>query len=149
MVCSLLTIRPETVPDVDDGKYRDSPRPNRNNIKAPPPEPITEPPEEPEAERKFRFQHELNPDASALQKNVTANRTTKEHTIVWTCDDRINPEAVEAKALEDVGRGRETGMGEIVRNMKAGDVITVWAKARYGGWVNYVDEVKIDVYWAI
>jgi hypothetical protein len=151
IVCSLRTILPKTVPnEADDGKYHDGRQPAHDNPREPgPPQPPPNLPVERDAEKKFRFHHELNPSASALQKNVAANRTMKEHTIAWTCEDNINPEAVEAKALEDVGRGRETGTGEIVRNMKAGDVITVWAKARYGGWVNYVDEVKIDVYWAV
>lgn len=155
IVCSLLTVLPPTVPDdLGDGKYQDRPRPvprrfGRPGHPIPPPE---EPPADQDEEdkgEKFRFQHELNPTATALQKNVTANGATKEHTIVWTCDDNINPESIDAKALEGVGRGRETGTGEIVRNMKPGDVITVWAKARYGGWVNHVEEVKIDMYWAV
>ncbi|KAM7220628.1 hypothetical protein V8F06_004032 [Rhypophila decipiens] len=58
-------------------------------------------------------------------------------------------ETAEVQALADVGRGIATGDGEFVRKLKVGDIVTVWAKARFPGWVNYVDRVKVDVYWAI
>jgi hypothetical protein len=100
-------------------------------------------------EPKYVFDHPLNPTGTVLQKNLNATRPAKEHIITWSCDDNIRPDSKEAQELEKAGRGRETGTGEIVRDMKVGDVVTVWAKARYGGWVNYVEEVKIDVYWAV
>lgn len=100
-------------------------------------------------EPKFTFYHDLNPSGRALQKNVTADRTTKEHVVVWSRDDNIDPDSIEAQELEKVGRGRETGTGDIIRTLKIGDVLTVWAKARYGQWVNHVEEVRIDVYWAV
>jgi hypothetical protein len=56
---------------------------------------------------------------------------------------------VDGTALEEQGRGRDTGTGEFVRNLKLGDVVTVWAKARFPQWVNVVEQVKIDVYWAV
>lgn len=107
---------------------------------------ITHSRDDPENSHAFVF--ELNPDEKALQRNRTATRETKEHIITWSCDDGINPESAEANELNQQGRGSATGTGEIVRNMKVGDAITVWAKARYGGWANHVEEVKIDVYWA-
>ncbi|KAM7201943.1 hypothetical protein V8F20_004651 [Naviculisporaceae sp. PSN 640] len=58
-------------------------------------------------------------------------------------------ESPAVKALAEIGRGKATGDGEFVRNLKLGDIVTVWAKARFAGWVNYVDRVKVDVYWAI
>jgi len=51
--------------------------------------------------------------------------------------------------LEEQGRGRGTGNGEFVRDLRLGDVVTVWGMARFGAWVNNVEAVKIDVYWAV
>ncbi len=96
------------------------------------------------------FRHDLNPGMDCLQRNRTATRDTTEHVITWSCtDDIMNPDSVDAIELDKQGRGRETGNGEYVRNLKIGDVVTVWAKARYGGWVNTIEEVKIDVYWVV
>jgi hypothetical protein len=95
------------------------------------------------------FRHRLNPGLDCLQRNRTATKTTTEHIITWCCTDNTDPDSVDGKMLDEQGRGRETANGEYVRNLKVGDVVTVWAKARYGGWVNTVEEVKIDVYWAV
>jgi hypothetical protein len=95
------------------------------------------------------FRHPLNPGLDCLQRNLTATRDTTEHVITWSCTDNTDPDSVDGKKLDEQGRGRETANGEYVRNLKVGDVVTVWAKARYGGWVNTVEEVKIDVYWAV
>ena len=56
-------------------------------------------------------------------------------------------EAVERLALE--GRGRRTGDGAFVRSLQLGDVVTVWAKARFPHWVNHVARVTVDVYFAV
>ncbi|KAF6792649.1 hypothetical protein CMUS01_16143, partial [Colletotrichum musicola] len=55
----------------------------------------------------------------------------------------------EADRLVDFGRGRGTGTGRFVRSLKLGDVVTVWGKARFGGWTNNVEFVKVEIYWAI
>lgn len=105
----------------------------------------TEPPEV-----KANFRHNLDPSLDCLQKNKTAVKTVIEHVITWSCtDDVMDPDSVDAKKLDELGRGRETANGEYVRGLKVGDVVTVWGKARYGGWVNYVEEVKIEVFWAV
>jgi hypothetical protein len=61
----------------------------------------------------------------------------------------VHPDSPEADALEEQGRGRASLNGEFVRNLRVGDLITVWAKARFGGWANIVTDVKVDVYWAV
>lgn len=111
--------------------------------------PPTRPLDDRDPNTSYEFRFDLDPGATCLQRNVVAKRETKEHKITWSCGDNINPESAEANALSQQGRGPATGTGEFVRNLKLGDVVTVWAKARYGGWVNHVDEVKIDVYWAV
>jgi hypothetical protein len=86
---------------------------------------------------------------NCLQKNKTATGELKEHKIVWSCTDNIDPDSVEGVELDTQGRGRATATGEYVRNMKVGDVVTVWGKARFPGWTNFVYAVKIDIYWAV
>jgi len=93
--------------------------------------------------------HPLCPDANALQKNRTATRQTHEYTITWSASDNVSPDSPEADALEAQGRGRDTISGNFVRSLVPGDVITVWAKARFAGWSNHIESMKMDVYWAI
>ncbi|KAJ4413014.1 hypothetical protein N0V82_008602 [Gnomoniopsis sp. IMI 355080] len=82
-----------------------------------------------------------------IQHNKTATRNPTTHTVVWSWNDNIDPPT--AQQLKDNGRGEETGTGDFVRNLKLGDVVTVWAKSRFGGWANHVDAVKVDIYWAL
>jgi hypothetical protein len=51
--------------------------------------------------------------------------------------------------LEGMGRGSETGNGDFVRSLQIGDVVTVWARARFPGWANLVEELRVDMYWAV
>lgn len=96
------------------------------------------------------FHHDMLPSPTfTIQKNVVATKQTKEHKVTWACTDNVVPDSLDAVELEKQGRGRESADGEFVRNMKLGDVITVWAKARFTGWANHIEEVKIDVYWAM
>jgi len=120
----------------------------------PPPlaEPLNpaEPPTTPEPpEIKVEFRHDQDPGLDCLQKNKTGTRDATEHVITWFPTDNTDPDSVDGVKLDEQGRGRATANGEYVRNLKVGDVVTVWGKARYGGWVNTVEEVKIEVYWAV
>ncbi|CCU82869.1 unnamed protein product [Blumeria hordei] len=96
-----------------------------------------------------RFFHPLLPDQNILQKNLTAIGSTKEHVIVWSYDDDIDPESEAANELEKNGRGCYTGNGSYVRSLRPGDIVTVWGKSRFNHWVNYVEGLNIDVYWAV
>ncbi|CAG8955753.1 hypothetical protein HYFRA_00011619 [Hymenoscyphus fraxineus] len=95
------------------------------------------------------LKHELSPQSMCLQKNRTATRDITKHVITWSPHDNIDPESSEAAELEGQGRGKASMNGEFMRNLKIGDSITVWGKARFGGWSNFVKEVKVDVYWAV
>lgn len=97
----------------------------------------------------WRFDHPFLPPPTKLQSNITAGKEVKKHVIKWAFDDCIDPDAAEGEALERQGRGRESGTGAYVRGLKLGDIVTVWARARFPGWMNAVEEVKIDVYWAV
>ena len=96
----------------------------------------------------YQFEHALLPQPNCLQRNLTAEGKTHEHVVTWSCDDNILPESVDGTELEKQGRGRETATGQFVKDMKVGDVVTIWAKARFPGWVNIVEQVKVEVYWA-
>ncbi|OAA63875.1 hypothetical protein ISF_04584 [Cordyceps fumosorosea ARSEF 2679] len=102
-------------------------------------------PEEPRFEYSFPLLH--SPKWTVC-KNKRAHRDFQDHEITWTCYDDIKPDSDGGKALEENGRGRETGDGEFVRSLQLGDVVTLWAKARFPGWVNSVRAASIDVYWA-
>ncbi|KAK0105277.1 hypothetical protein ONS95_004338 [Cadophora gregata] len=96
-----------------------------------------------------RFEFPLNPTWDHLQKNRTATKEAEEYQIVWSCDDNVDPNSLEGKALENQGRGRNTANGQFVRDLKVGDIVTVWGKARFPGWVNMIETVRIDVYWRV
>jgi hypothetical protein len=94
--------------------------------------------------------HDLLPNPTmTIQKNVVASDKTREHKVSWVYTDNVMPDSLDAIELEKQGRGKESANGNFVRNMKRGDVVTFWAKARFAGWTNAVKEVKMDVYWAV
>jgi hypothetical protein len=97
----------------------------------------------------FIFEHSFLRTGRHLQTNLMAQRQAKEHIITWAYDDCIEPSSQEGDALEEAGRGRETATGDFVRNLKIGDIVTIWARARFPGWVNHVEDAKIDIYWVV
>ncbi|CVK84899.1 uncharacterized protein FMAN_01823 [Fusarium mangiferae] len=105
----------------------------------------------PKGSDKFAYSHPLaHQEKWTIVRNKTAHRAWQDHVITWAWDDDAKPDseaAVKMKAEE--GRGEETGDGWFVRDLKMGDVVTIWAKARFGGWVNHIEKAKIDVYWAV
>lgn len=93
--------------------------------------------------------HTLNPNPDwTIQCNKTATRAWTTHKVVWAWDDDMNNPKT-AEELRLMGRGQGTGTGVLVRDLKLGDMVTVWAKARFGGWANHVQNVRMDVYWAL
>ncbi|KAK1758671.1 hypothetical protein QBC47DRAFT_375442 [Echria macrotheca] len=86
-----------------------------------------------------------------IQCNQTASMHTKEHRVEWRYTDGVDgvEDTEGAEALAAQGRGTGTGDGKFVREMRVGDVVTVWAKARFPGWTNHVESVRVDVYWAL
>ncbi|KAK9420897.1 hypothetical protein SUNI508_00988 [Seiridium unicorne] len=97
-----------------------------------------------------KYDHELHATADhKIQCNKTATRETQDHVVEWRYTDDIDPELSAADELEATGRGRATGNGEFVRNMKLGDVVTVWGRARFGGWQNHIKKVELKVYWTV
>ncbi|KAK3996389.1 hypothetical protein QBC44DRAFT_304352 [Cladorrhinum sp. PSN332] len=90
-------------------------------------------------------------DERKIQANITADSVFTHHRVVWDYTDDIDPEKdTEAAAkLERLGRGKATGNGKFVRELRIGDMVTVWAKARFPAWCHYISSVKVEVYWAI
>lgn len=97
----------------------------------------------------YSFEHPSEPTCTRLQSNRTGTREVKEHVITWAYDDCVDPFSSEGNQLEREGRGRYTGDGSFVRKLQIGDIITIWARARFPGWTNQVKEVKVEVYWAV
>jgi len=91
-----------------------------------------------------KLEHPPLPHGRMLQKNLTAVREMQDREIVWRWDDDAQPEMLEA-----MGRGPETGNGDFVRSLEIGDVVTVWARARFPGWANIAEELRVDMYWAV
>lgn len=94
------------------------------------------------------FHHDLlaSPEHT-IQHNKTATRESTVHKVVWSCHDDLDP--LTEGQLSELGRGIQTGRGDFVRNLKPGDVVTVWGKTRFGGWANHIDDIQVDVYWAL
>lgn len=104
----------------------------------------------PQPDHPEHLHHTLNPNPEYLiQCNKTATGKWTTHKVVWAWDDNLGPNIKTTEELRLMGRGQATGNGSFVRNLKLGDVVTVWAKARFGGWANHVQDVRMDVYWAL
>ncbi|KAL2824504.1 hypothetical protein BDW59DRAFT_147440 [Aspergillus cavernicola] len=92
----------------------------------------------------------LLPRDNALQVNRARIYQAKRHTIVWHHLDNTPADSADAEELKhSQGRGRGTHSGKQVREMELGDSIIVWARARFPGWTNYVDELSVRVFWAV
>lgn len=92
----------------------------------------------------------LLPTANKLQSNPTAVRKTQKFNITWHYKDHIAAGSVEAEEVQrSEGRGGATLDGRRVREMKLGDTISVWGRARFGGWSNDVQRLSVRVFWAV
>lgn len=100
----------------------------------------------------MRYHHETLPNEDHLiQRNKHAEKSWHHHHVEWSWDDNVDPSETDSPAvreLENAGRGMGTGNGEFVRNLKYGDMITVWGRARFLGWSNNIQRVEVKVYWA-
>lgn len=95
------------------------------------------------------YNHSLHPSpAYTIQRNRTATRENDgfdiDYVVEWSWNDDLDP-----TTIDDQGRGAQTGNGEFVRNLRIGDVISVWGHARFMAWANHVQSVEARVYWAV
>lgn len=96
------------------------------------------------------YEFDLLPNTRWLiQKNKRADNEWQDHEVIWRYTDCVEPASDAAHALVDQGRSPETADGEFLRQLRVGDVITMWAKARFHGWVNNVQSASIRIYWAL
>lgn len=104
---------------------------------------------EPKPER-LVYQHDLLPEPNWLVHRVEkGHKEFQDYRVVWSWTDDVQADSKEGQELEKEGRGRATGSGEFVRSLKMGDVLTLWAKARFQGWSNNYDAASVTVYWAV
>lgn len=67
-----------------------------------------------------------------IQRNVRANNMSRKHVVTWVREDTNT-------ALE---------IREWMAKIRPGDTVCVYPKARFRGWVNYVEYAKIEVFCA-
>jgi hypothetical protein len=102
----------------------------------------------------YKLKHDLHPDKHHLvQINKRATSGTTEHRVMWshldTSSAKVDNAAAPIDYTSDEGRSSPASRGEFVRKLKLGDVVTLWAKARFGAWRNHVESARVDIYWAI
>ena len=137
--CAIRALWPSSVPVESSGSNTNTNNPTAASTSAAPAGPA-----------EARYEHALLPaEDHLIQRNKLATRDYVHHQVVWRATDDVDPASPEADALEAAGRGRATGNGAFVRSLKLGDMVTVWGRARFGGWQNDVKRVEIKVYWSI
>lgn len=101
-------------------------------------------------ENASEYDHQLHatPDHK-IQCNRVAKRDWEHYHIEWSWTDDVDPESSAGQELDARGRGSATGDGRFLRDLKVGDMLTVWGRARFPGWTNYVQKVQVQVYWAL
>lgn len=98
----------------------------------------------------YQFPYTPWENPNEIQRNRMACSDYSDYRVTWTCWDVTAPDSAEAQGLlMDQGTGKMAGDGQFVRNLKLGDVVTVWGRAMHRGWVNTVESVEIDIYWAL
>jgi len=92
-----------------------------------------------------RYHHALHPDRKhVIQFNKRAVRQLQHHHVEWSWLDGSVDED------EDMGFAGHApgGNGEFVRSLRLGDMVTIWGRARYGGWSNNISKIEVKVYYA-
>ncbi|KAL6694024.1 hypothetical protein J3F84DRAFT_378380 [Trichoderma pleuroticola] len=97
----------------------------------------------------YRYGHSPWKGPREILRNKMASSEWEVYEVTWTCWDVVAPGSKEAQQAMEEGKGQMDGDGQFVRSLKLGDVVTVWGRAMHRGWVNVVDTVEIDVYWAL
>lgn len=105
-------------------------------------------------ESRFQFlrkdtDHPFLPPPTHLQRNIHAEHELHHHSIIWHYLDCIDGSSDAANNLDANGQGRASLNGNFIRNLRIGDCITLWMRARFPGWYSEIDEAKIEVYWAV
>ncbi|KAL4888686.1 hypothetical protein BDV59DRAFT_188160 [Aspergillus ambiguus] len=108
------------------------------------------PPPGPDGRRLHAGHPLLNAGPHKLQSNKTREGQTQHHVFAWHYLDNLAADSPEAEEIQQMqGRGRATLDGSQVRSLEVGDSISIWGRARYMGWRNEVEGIRVRVYWAI
>lgn len=92
----------------------------------------------------------LLPRENKLQVNGAHVSEMQHVTIVWDYRDDVKADSPKAREIEETrGRGQLTLDGQGVRELEIGDSIALWARARFPGWTNHVDQASVRIYWAV
>ncbi|PPQ67204.1 hypothetical protein CVT24_011275 [Panaeolus cyanescens] len=83
-------------------------------------------------------------DTWTIRRNLRANNKFRKRVVVWSWDDEL--EANEERKLNGQGIGQGAGF---VEALGKDDRIAVMARARYPGWMNFVESVTIEVFYSI
>ncbi|KAL7933026.1 hypothetical protein V8C35DRAFT_306078 [Trichoderma chlorosporum] len=97
----------------------------------------------------YRYGHSPWKGPREILRNKTASEEWEDYEVTWTCWDVVAPDSQEAQQAMEEGKGQMDGDGQFVRSLRLGDVVTVWGRAMHRGWVNTVDTVQMDIYWAL
>ena len=92
-----------------------------------------------------------------LFRSYPETQGTREGSWTWfelTLDDgETGEEIVRVEVVRNIHAGREFEMHRaviederILKQAKAGDRLSVWVRAMYPGWVNYIRSVKIEAW---
>lgn len=91
------------------------------------------------------YHHALHPDRQhVIQFNKRAVRQLQHYHVEWSwLDCSVNED-------EDMGFAGHApgGNGDFVRSLGLGDMVTIWGRARYGGWANNVSKIDVKIYYA-
>ncbi|KAI9762849.1 MAG: hypothetical protein M4579_000202 [Chaenotheca gracillima] len=93
--------------------------------------------------------HPFLPPSTRVQANALGTQQTRHHIVTWSADDNGEVDGEAGDEANENGRGRETVDGKFVRDLKIGDTIQLWARARFPAWSNSVEKASVRVYWAI
>lgn len=86
--------------------------------------------------------------ATHLAHNLRADGTLQHHHITWDYLD--DPDVLSGADIGEDGNSlRPATKGSLVRDMRVGDTIALWARSRCWAWDNNVQRASITVSWAI
>ncbi|KAJ7182847.1 hypothetical protein C8R43DRAFT_968254 [Mycena crocata] len=87
-----------------------------------------------------------------VQRNLCATKTPRNHTVTWRPHIGPADEELEAEIAPEEKDPRTNGSGDgdgFIDLLASEDRIAVIARARYPGWVNKIQSVQVQVYYAV
>jgi hypothetical protein len=100
----------------------------------------------------YELNHELHPSKQhTVQINKKAVGSPSKHRVEWSYLGASGSGGSDpnASGLRETGTITPAAGAKFVRALRLGDVVTLWAHARFGSWRNKVHSARVDIYWAI